>query len=109
MIHVSPAWWRRNEGMRITNAVLTPDEQAIARLISSKAGYCVSFDRISVYMLDSTCKDRQYAVNLEDHDGKECDEKCFKAAAEAAAFFETHRRRLRLGFDFEGKDKEKMS
>lgn len=82
---------------------LTPDEQAIERLVSSKAGYCVSFDRISVYMLDSTCDEGQYAVNLEDQDGKVCDEKCFKTAAEAAVFFETHRRRLKLGFDFEGK------
>ena len=84
-----------------------PDEQAIERLISSKAGYCIVAlgDRLRTYKLDSTLKDGQYAVVLDDESGNELEEKHFKTAAEAATFFETHRRRLRMGFDFEEKEK----
>jgi hypothetical protein len=82
---------------------LTPDEQALSRLIASQAGYCVTAlgDRLAIYQLDSDSPDGQYAVALDDHDGNELEERHFKSPDEAAVFFETHRKRMRMGFEFE--------
>jgi hypothetical protein len=40
-------------------------------------------------------------VSLDDDDGNEIDERSFAEAIEAAIFFETQRRRMKMGFEFE--------
>ena len=92
------------KGLAWMDQNMTPDEQALERLISSKAGYCVTAvgERLAVYRLDSSNEGGQYAVALDDEDEDNLEERYFKTAAEAATFFETHRRRFRMGYDFEG-------
>jgi len=85
------------------NTPLTLDEQAVSHLISSRAGYCVTAlgDRLAVYKLDSLTPEGQYAVALDDHDGNELEERYFKTPSAAASFFEIHRKRMKMGFEFE--------
>ena len=40
--------------------------------------------------------------SLDDEDGNELDERSFARAIEAAVFFETQRKRMKMGFEFEG-------
>jgi len=74
-------------------------------LISSRAGYSINAlgDRMSVYQLECFTQEGKYAVELfENDDDEEGHVKYFRSAEDAALFFETHRRRLRLGFEYEG-------
>jgi len=40
--------------------------------------------------------------SLDDEDGNELDERSFARAIEAVVFFETQRKRMKMGFEFEG-------
>lgn len=73
--------------------------RAIARVLEREAGYRVTAlgERMSACRLE----DGRYAVVVEDADGREVEERLFMSAEEAAAFFETHRKRLKMGFEFE--------
>ena len=79
-------------------------EELIAVLVSSESGYRLVAlgDRLSIFKLDNSNGGRQFAVALDDEDGNELDERSFARAIEAAVFFETQRKRMRMGFEFEG-------
>lgn len=74
---------------------MTPEEQAILTLITSAPGYQVQvFGELYVYRLE----DGTFAVGVEG--GKEA---IFTDAGDAVEIFETIRRQMKLGFEFERK------
>jgi hypothetical protein len=77
------------------------NEEAIAQLVSSEAGYSVNAlgEELSIYYLDSSNNGKQFAVNWKEG-GKEFEE-CFVTPILAAQFFESQRKRLKMGFEFE--------
>ncbi len=84
--------------------------EIICRLISSRTGYEVSFPGIRVCRLDSTNEAGQYVVAVEvgPADDNE-EERYFHSPMDAAIFFETQRKRLELGYEFEtGSRREKV-
>ncbi len=79
------------------------NEDLIADLIAAEPGYRVVAlgERLSVFELDCNNGGKQFTVSLDDEDGNEIDERSFASPAQAAAFFETQRKRMKMGFEFE--------
>lgn len=78
-------------------------EELIAFLVAAEPGYHVVAlgERLSVFQLCCNNDGKQFVVSLDDEDGKEIDERNFATATEAASFFETQRKRIKMGFEFE--------
>lgn len=76
-----------------TTSIAASLRGAIVAVITSPAGLSVAFDDLMVYRLE----DGTYAVDTES--GKE--QRVWKSAHEAADDFETTRKAMRLGYDFE--------